>query len=87
MRVSEAYKMSGLAKAADVKAALEAGGFVRFTWLNCNRELVDVSGNSRPLDGRTYQAILRWNDIQQTKIGSTEEKNLVIELRLQPRAQ
>jgi hypothetical protein len=76
--------MSRPAKLADVIAVLNAGGFVRFTWSTGVTELIDLSGNSRVLDGRTYHAVLARADIRQTKTGSTEERNLVIELRQDP---
>ena len=68
-----------------VKQVLDQGGWVKYTHATGLAELYPPNGKrSAFLDGRTYQGFL--NDklqgtLVRTRIGSLEEKNLVIEWR------
>jgi hypothetical protein len=72
--------MTKPAQLAEVNEALANGGFIRFTWKTGLRELVTAAG-VRPLDGRTYFAILTRTDLCKTQSGGVEDSDLVIEWR------
>jgi len=73
-----------MATKADIEAALNAGGFVRFVWAAKGSSiLVHPTGYEQAIDGRAYHGFLRTiaNDCQRTETGSTESKTLVVEWR------
>jgi hypothetical protein len=65
----------------EVLQTLARGGLVRFTWADGTVELIDSNLQSRPVDSRTYQALIRRPDLNRTQRGSVENKNLIIEWR------
>jgi hypothetical protein len=78
---------SGAAQLAEVKRVLANGGFVRFIWRSCHTVLISANGKRlTTLDGRTYQGFLKTvaPTLQETKTGSIETQDLVIEWRLDP---
>src|SRR5690242_19790859 len=60
---------------------LSEGGCVRFTWEKGQREIITKDGKKFPLDGRTYQPLVTRSGLKETRTGSTETKDLVIEWR------
>lgn len=73
--------MKRLATLPDVYHALTIGGFIRFKWATCEPELV-IGANVRPLDGRTYHAIIgNTCGLVRSEYGTMEAKDLVIEWR------
>jgi hypothetical protein len=71
------------AKLKDVERVLAEGGFIRFTHRNCNTELIDASGQSQHLDGRTYDAFLEKHiaGLMRSETGKLTADNLVFEWR------
>jgi hypothetical protein len=72
------------ARLRDVERVLADGGFVRFRWGVGHAELVGATGETRTLDGRTYQRFLRKHQagLNRVETGSRATKNLLIEWRL-----
>jgi len=72
------------AKLADILATLESGGVLRFDWIRCDTTLIDAKGHITPIDGRAYHAFVckgHSEKFECTKIGSTDENNLIMEYR------
>jgi hypothetical protein len=68
-----------------VKRVLRNGGLVRFIWASRHTVLISADGKRlTTLDGRTYQGFLKTvvPTLKETRTGSTETKDLVIEWKL-----
>jgi hypothetical protein len=73
-----------LAQMEQVRRVLDEGGKVVFDWKNCWTRLISADGKSfTTMDGRTYKGFLKTiaPKLHETKTGSTEAKDLVIEWR------
>jgi hypothetical protein len=68
--------MAGM-KMKDAEKIIRAGGFVRLTWATGQRDIVYPNGAAAPLDGRTYQPLVRMLHTKK-RTGSIENKYLVI---------
>ena len=71
------------ARLEDVARALAQGGCVRCTSGNSSSAILVFPGGDAVLDGRTYQRFLKTvaPQLKETRTGSVETKDLVIEWR------
>jgi len=75
----------GVARLAEVKRVLANGGLVRFIWASGHTVLVSANGKRlATLDERTYHGFLKTvaPTLQETKTGSIETQDLVIEWKI-----